>query len=738
MPKMDRREFLATGAAGTASIALPVLGSGCAAAPPSPVPAGPVGDKDLGPNATVFRVALVTDSHVRLETDDPQNIYPSDRYANDKNRHVVRQINKTEPDLVIHLGDIPHTIPDSENHEPVMRNAAEIYKEGIRAPFHIAAGNHDIGDKPGAFAASPTVDEKGHMVFEKYFGSTYSSFDFKGCHFTLLSAPVLNSGLPIEKEQRKWLTGDLAAAKKAGKRIFLCLHFPLYLNNPGEGEHYDNVGEPARSWLLSLLEKYAIEAVFAGHAHNFFYNLHGNTDLYALPSLTFVRPDFSAMFHVGPTEEYGRADINKLGFSMLEVKERGHELSIVRTYGLTEDRDDTVVEQPRNLSGKTEVPPSKLGVSLRHAYAKTVFMPFDSLDEFARKPIRNDYYLQALFELKINNVRVPIFDLKDPETLERIIAMKRLGMAFTFFTVGVPTKPVVDTIVANRALVDNLEVVVPRLKIGDTAPSLTSIKKGTGANIYLSVIDVLADQKSDPDFVFSHFPSHGFKVKEKQLLTQSANQLGSLIDGFVFRVTQKTDAFEGIEQASRLAKSLGQKALVNLKMPRKNEGQSFDDDLSIAGVVSAAHVAAVGLSNTTVFLDTFVDHDRGYFPRHGLMDRRYNPRLPYHVLRHLHHAIASKKEVVTQKIKGGGCNAFAISSKEFECALVLPDPKVKQRSFKIDLGEKSKLAKGPYQALDLHTGRTRDVNAKPSDDGRITIPSLSGGQEPFLLITRDR
>jgi hypothetical protein len=27
-----------------------------------------------------------------------------------------------------------------------------------------------------------------------------------------------------------------------------------------------------------------------------------------------------------------------------------------------------------------------------------------------------------------------------------------------------------------------------------------------------------------------------------------------------------------------------------------------------------------------IFLDTFMDHDRGYYPRHGLIDRRFDPR----------------------------------------------------------------------------------------------------------------
>ena len=36
-------------------------------------------------------------------------------------------------------------------------------------------------------------------------------------------------------------------------------------------------------------------------------------------------------------------------------------------------------------------------------------------------------------------------------------------------------------------------------------------------------------------------------------------------------------------------------------------------------------------TKSVVFIDTFVDHDRGYYPRHGLLDRRSNPRLGHRV-----------------------------------------------------------------------------------------------------------
>ena len=161
---------------------------------------------------------------------------------------------------------------------------------------------------------------------------------------------------------------------------------PLYLNHPQEAEHYDNISEPARSWLLSLLETYNVEAVFTAHSHNFFYNRYFNTDLYALPAVAFVRPDFSELFGIPPASEFGRNDVEKLGFVLVSVDEAGYHIESIRSHGLIEGQEEAIVSYPRSLgSHSTDKRTMPIGVPLRHAWAHSIEMPTDNLDEFTRK-----------------------------------------------------------------------------------------------------------------------------------------------------------------------------------------------------------------------------------------------------------------------------------------------------------------------------------------------------------------
>jgi len=387
-----------------------------------------------------FIIAVLADSHIRIEEKgDGYDFYPSNQFANARSQFIIQKINQFNPELVFHLGDIIYPIPALPTHEDVVQKAYDMFTK-LTSKLSVVPGNHDIGDKPNAWVPAPAVTENSHTIFEKYWGKTYSSFDYENCHFILINSPVLNSGFQLETEQKQWLEADLADNQKTGNRVFIFSHYPPYLYQPQELENYDNVAEPARAWLLALLEKYDVEAVFTGHSHNFFYNRYRNTDIYVLPSVVFVRPDFSELFHIQPASEheYGRNDFEKLGFFLVRVTSKGHRIQYIRTRGQIDVKDESFVLQPTTLTeNSSEMPPAPVGVFLRHGWATPVEIPYDNLDGFTRKYARNDYGLAALLDLGINKLRVPLGDLVNPIIRERMRELQRFGHEFTIISTGI-------------------------------------------------------------------------------------------------------------------------------------------------------------------------------------------------------------------------------------------------------------------------------------------------------------
>jgi len=486
-------------------------------------------------------------------------------------------------------------------------------------------------------------------------------------------------------------------------------------------------------WLISLLDRYNIEAVFSGHVHNFFYNRYKKTDLYVLPSVAFIRPEFSELFSVGPPDEYGRNDVNKLGFFLVRIHASGHRIYPIRSYGRTSDKKDSPVLFSK--MGQSRDRFTSVGVSLRHSWAKSIDMPFDSLDEFVRKPVRNDYLLQALWELRIQKLRIPIGDLKDKTVKQRIRVLKNRDHTFTVFSVGLPDTDVQKVIAANEKLVGAWEVILPRRDMRKGIVLLRKFKQTTGLKIYLSKINTLDDQKEEKDFQFSHFPTHGFRRQDRQLVQKLIRQdkAGNVLDGFVFLVPGDGKPFSDIHSVSKFITDEQTHALIHLKLPRQSEGAAFEDDQAIANVVAESVVSVHGLSNVSLFLDTFVHHDRGYYPRHGLIDRQYNPQLPYYITKHLNGALPDIQDGIELKpIKADrNVRAFLIQSFRHKTVLVL----FKNKTQRVELmTAPSGINSDKTNWLSLYTGRTGKVLRTKAGRNRIvfTLPAIT--QNPGLLI----
>lgn len=564
-----------------------------------------------------FRFIVIADSHIR-PPDQEVDAYPSNALMVQRNEFVVDLCNQIDAAFVIHLGDIVHPLPVESTHREAIDLAHGVYDKSRHA-MHFVAGNHDVGDKPNSFVAVPAVADDNYPVYEEAWGPSFYSFDVETCHFVVLDAQLLNSGLEREDRQRDWVESNLEAASSSGRRIFVFTHYPPFVRDRDENEHYDNLGEPARSWLLDLFEQHGVEALFSGHVHTFLYNRHCETDMYIAPSTGFVRPDYSELASVPPIGENGRDDPPKLGIFIVEVTGEGHDVRPLRSYG------SVSTESALPMSLEAAVDPtweSPIGVTMRHAWMATTDFPTAGLDEFSRKTIRNDAPLLALWEARIHSVRIPLADLSTPSGARRVGDLTQRGMRFSVFSAGVPDTRTVELVRDVAEVIERWEIIVhPGQVVAATSAMLEAHLEAVRTAI--APITPIGG----PDVTVHHFVSAGFSTDGDERLDEMLRlDEGRAFDDVVFRVPFPLDVGDAVRAVSAIAAEIARHAVVLVELPRGSESSVFDDDDAVALRVEEAVRASMGDPGVTVFLDGFIDHDRGYYPRHGLIDRAFNPR----------------------------------------------------------------------------------------------------------------
>jgi predicted phosphodiesterase len=597
-----------------------------------------VADISSTPGEFLFRFAVLADTHMNPRDGESPSPWLTNRHANARTRAVVREINRLRPEFTIHLGDIIHPVPSQDTYAQAADRARRVLSD-LEAPLYLVPGNHDMGDKPVDWAPAAIVNDDFLDAYADQFGDDHFAFDHAGCRFMILNSQVFNSGLQREAEQWAWLEAELAAA--AGRRTFLFSHYPLYVAEVDEIEHYDNIGEPARSRILELVERHGVEAVFAGHVHNFFYDRRDGCDFYVLPAVSAVRHDYSEMFTTppAPDQEHGRDDNAKLGFFVMDVHERGHLAHFVRSFGATLDEhsdEPSRAMRPPGIHSRSMID-CPVGVDMRQPWGRTLDIPYQGVvDEFYRKRARNDYLLAALWEMGIRDLRVPLADLVDDEIRARMEVLHAIGHRFTAFTYEVPRGPAADVVLRHGSLLAGIEVVVPARRLAEAVADLTELRDTAGVPVFLSPLRSSAEAKAE-GASYTHRIAHGFEVDE--LAAGPVFDVSS-IDGVVVRAGAVDHPDEVVSRAVAWASARGTGIVVHVALANENPAVIADDEAATAGRVASALFSAHAL-RCSVYLDTFADMDRGYFPRLGLVDRRYNPRAAGDVFRTLHTVMAT-------------------------------------------------------------------------------------------------
>jgi len=682
----------------------------------------------------IFTYAIISDTHMRPEGGDESSPWEVNKYANDRARWVIDRINRSDPEFVIHMGDIVHPFPHLSTYSTASEAALRAHGK-LNDPVYYLPGNHDVGDKKNPMMPAHAVDDYALDAYAKWFGALYQSFDHKGVHFILVNAQAFNSGLAHENEHAKWLEADLAANK--GKRIHVFTHYPPYVLEPSEPGNYDNIDEPARSWLLQMLGQYKVEVLFAGHVHHFIYQKHGVTDCYNLFATSFVRQDYAEMFRIEAADEYGRNDREKLGWCIVDIYEETHVARIYRSNGETlkeKDEPDPEIPQITTYHPRDNVI-APVGVHLRHPWAEVISLPYNGpLDEFIRKRVRNDYTLLGLWECGIQKVRVPLSDLLDETIRARMKALTELGHRLTVFSCGIPAGTYLEPLKQFQEIVDAYEIVVPWQDPTSLISDIQNFRKEVSVPLFLANIESSADQKLEGS-KFSHFVSYGFRIAQTERIDSFLDSAGAsaIADGFIFRISTDESPWDVIPAIGSYAEEKGIRAVANIRLASENPAEFLADDVFVANRAAETMVAAAATGNVDAFLDTFIDLDRGYFPRIGLYDRRYNRRLGSFIFAHMLSIVNDYGPNITlgdcKEDAGGRTCVFESSSATMN--LFLPfsgEPHARKIAL---YGKKDPGSKGRAKLVDLASGLISEIGWEKKGEelvlasaGSCSIPSL--------------
>ena len=618
--------------------------------------AHPSFDRSLLPEA-LGEFVVVADTHYMLEGGAGLGEFPSRGKQSQRAAAALRLVAALEPDFVVHMGDVVQEYPGTEGFAQALDQALE-QMAACRVQPRWVAGNHDVGDKPDPTMPTHPVEAEGLAQYHQRMGPSWYSFDHRDLHLAVLNSQILNTGLPAEETQRAWLEADLAA--HAGQPTAVFLHLPPYLHDPGEPHlgHYDNIGEPARSWLLDLLAARRVDWLFAAHVHFAFCDPAAGPNYRIVPSTSFTRPGFSHLFHGAPPPEQGRDDAPKLGFYLCRLRPDRLDIHLVRTGGAL----DWAPGPPRLLTpASADLGGAPLALTATHPLGWTAAVPL-AFPSSVRQPVRNDYPLLACLELGARTLRCPWTDLD--QTGAGLAFLRRQGVQVQATVLGDGATPYESILERHRDQVDTWEIQTP----GGPWPTSACLYlfKSYHRNLRLSLAPVIPGQ---PMAGKQHPRTRvGYRPDEMAQLDRRLQDGDTWIEAALCRLEAATPWDDALawRQVGPLA-TMGRLELL-FELP----GQSDDDDAARA---AEALFATTLLPGARLFVEPLIDLDRTMDVGQGLLDPWCNPRPVFGLLRCLNAVLHRFRVPFAQasSLEGDGVKARLIRGPSRTLALLLPE-----------------------------------------------------------------
>ncbi|MEZ4711096.1 MAG: metallophosphoesterase [Caldilineaceae bacterium] len=566
---------------------------------------------------------VIADTHYMIDPTGQQVEFTSRRRQTARAEQALRLVAGItagqESPLVIHMGDLIQEFPERPNFTQARAEAlAQLARHNVQP--HFVAGNHDVGDKPDPTMPASWVTADFLADYHARFGRSWYSWRQDELSFIVLNSQIMNGALPEAATQQAWLEDELP--QHNGQRIFLFLHLPPFLHDELEPDlgHYDNLAEPARGWLLNLVRRHRVERVFAAHVHWAFYNQIGETRYQTIPSVAFTRPGFSELFSSAPPAEQGRDDVAKLGFFLVRVHEQESRVHFIRTSGQTEQSPS-----PRLITGTSaDLPHSPLGLTALHPIAPVGQVPA-AWPSTIRQPVRNDYGLLQMLELGVRHLRVPAADLREPVQSERLVILRGHGVQVTAQWLWSPGLELTRAVAPFMAQLDGIELQV----LGDlwpTADALAQLQHCVAAHHKPVTLSCVVPGQNIPGK--QHGRSQiGYMAVQLAKLNEYLAAAGVHVDRVCCHWPLADDA--------NTADFASLPACAQIGAIDWLYGLPATAEMAQANGAAAALFQMLNRPGDRLFVEPYVDFDRTMDSGLGLLDRCYNPRPAFHVLRHL-------------------------------------------------------------------------------------------------------
>jgi len=574
-------------------------------------------DLSLLPDAE-HQFTVVSDTHYMIDPGRTPLEFESRRHQSGRALAALRLAAALPNDFAVHLGDLVQEYPDTPNFARALAEALEQLRASGFAP-HYVAGNHDVGDKPDPSMPTHPVDAEVLDLYHQRFGPSHYAFDCGPLRAIVLNSQTFNTALA--SEQRTFFEDELRT--HANRRLVVFLHLPPYLWNPTEAHqgHYDNIGEPDRSWLLGLLAHYDVEMLFCGHVHFSFFDRLDNTRLLVCPSTSFTRPGFGHLFASASAPEQGRDDHAKLGFYFCRLVGDRIDRHLVRTHGdedLEQDETRFITRVPAALQD------APLGLTLTHPLCSSTEVPI-TFPSVVRQRVRNDYPFLSCLELGATSVRAPWTDLEDPLQKRRLHMLRAEGVSVQIFA---PYSSALDL----HSLLDQHPNAADLWELqiaGSPWPDQNCLRKLADCRrrTRLSLSPVLPGEKV---YGKQHPRTRlGFSIGELVELNGLLAENDIALDAVCCRIEGDAGPWQTINAYNALP-ALAQIGRIDwlLSLPHC-------DDEANARLAAEALFATARLPGAQLFVDPPQDLDRTMDVCHGLLDTRCNPRPAFHVLRSL-------------------------------------------------------------------------------------------------------